>query len=61
MAQDNIVIFNIRIAKEIIQQNRFELVDITTNVKDRSKIVMLFKKTDELLELLGKKYGIHIK
>lgn len=59
--EKDIVIFNGRIAKQLIRTKKFELVDISNDKNNRDKTVFFFENTEELKEYLKSNFNIIIK
>lgn len=55
-----ICIYNPRIAKDLIQQRRFELKDIEPNKQDFKRTIFIFRNTQELKQYLDKVHKINI-
>ena len=58
--EKDIVIFNGRIAKQLIRTKRFELNDITADKNNKDKTVFFFADTIELREHLKEVFNIEI-
>ena len=57
---NSITIFSARIARELIQSKKFELLDISPDKKVKIKTVFYFENTPELRKYLKEKHNIEI-
>lgn len=57
---NNIVIFNLRVANELISKG-YKVVKVGVNNTDTSKVVVIFERTGQLISELESEYGILIK
>ena len=57
---NNIVIFNLRVANELISKG-YKVVKVGVNNTDTSKVVVIFERTSQLISELESEYGILIK
>ena len=58
--EKDIVIFNGRIAKQLIRTKRFELNDITADKNNKDKTVFFFADTTDLRKYLKEEFNIEI-
>ena len=57
---NSITIFSARVARDLIQSKKFELLDISADKKVKIKTVFYFDDTPELREYLKEKHSIEI-
>lgn len=57
---EKIFIFSGRIARDLIQSKKYNLIDITVNQRDKKRTVFIFEKTEELIEYLAKRHNIEV-
>lgn len=57
---DEIIIFSYRVARDVIQQQRFNVKDIRPNHKVKNATVVVFDYTEELKKYLLEKWNIKV-
>lgn len=57
---EKIFIFSGRIARDLIQSKKYNLIDITVNQKDKKRTVFIFEKSEELIKYLKERYNIEV-
>lgn len=59
MNKDNIVIFSVKVARDLIQ-NGFMVVDISENNQRKNKTVFYFSNNEKIKQYLKEKWNIEI-
>lgn len=57
---NEIIIFSYKVARDVIQQQKFKVLDIRPNHKVKNATVTVFEDTEELREYLLRKWNIRV-